>query len=171
MQLVKFFLIGLMAFFPAWNPCHAGWILGSDSDHHGILKVFKADDGSVVIQRCLEDKDECAELARHQSVAFDRMANIAQVAGAGLVRGGVGIAGGAVLVHMWRWRGGFLRLVMDSALLTALLYGFSVPVLDMLDFERLLNYNRIYQDDFLTDDSEVIVITQDTIEEILEELD
>ena len=172
---VTVWLLGLVL---AASPCQAGWVLGSDSDSEGMLKVFRTDNGMVSVQHCME-KDDCKEVARYGLTSFEQVTNYAQLTVVGAVRAFLGylglewlfiVYGDVQYERMYGRRVPWARATR-GALVTGVLLGLAaIPLLDSFDLERLYDYAQIYHDDFLNDEDGVILLPEDTVQEIIEEL-
>ena len=165
------FMLALI-FSLVWSPCRAGWVLGSDSDTEGMLRVFRDDNGTVVIQHCM-DKENCEEIIRHDSTTFDQAVNYAQLGGAYTGAVGTGLLAGLFVVSAFRIYKNYDRriFVLAAELLpSALLLYLGFKIFSPEYLERFSGYIQIYHDDFLTDDNGVILLEEDTLEKIIVEL-
>ena len=156
-----------------WNTGHAGWVMGKDSDSFGMLKVFQ-DGEMVALQHCRigENGVSCQDIVRHDSVTFQNVVDHAQIMGAVGTRILSGFVGMMLVMRTWNWRVAMSRLeiVLDLLAAGGLMYMSAVPVVDALDFERLNNYRKIYGDEFLNDEDAVIILPDDSINEIMKNL-
>ena len=161
----------VLVLFPAWSPCHAGWVLGSDSDTEGILKVSR-NTGVVRVWHCTDGKneEECVEIVEHHGIVAEKVTDYAQLGGLVLLRGFSGYMALFAGAEAWIWRGVWSRRIIASHILAAggLAVIAAVPLHDRLDIERMNNYRKIYSDDFLKHD--MVIVLPDTIGEIAENL-
>ena len=163
---MKHLLAWWLVFCLAWSPCRAGWVLGSDSDRSGMLKVFRGEDGTVVVQRC-EDKQNCKEVVRHDSTTFAEMVHYVELAG--IASGGVILSALATLAGISAFRilrnyDGRKWVLLLNLLIPGGLYYLAVDVSS--NIESHWDYLTIYGEDFLTDDERVILLAEDTVDEI-----
>lgn len=166
----------ILATLAICNLGHAGWVVGQDSDVSGVLKLSKSSiTGLVELSHCDKMYGECELLEVYDSLFFSQTINYLQLAGASTVYAIPFAAGVAIMSNPIGWVGtafsaGAAAAEAVGGIAVAIGGTIIASTPDSLDLARLYDYTKIYQEDFINNEYKIIVLSEDTIQEILKDL-